>query len=61
MTPTDAFVARANIKRMRLQIAVERDPAASAILQRLLEVQKETLRAGEAGEDQVSPRPSVEP
>ena len=61
MTPTDAFVARANIVRMRQQIAVERDAATTATLQRLLEQQIETLRAGEAGGDLPSPRQSEEP
>jgi hypothetical protein len=54
MTPTDAFVARANIIRMRLQIAVEADAAATAMLQGLLEEQLETLRAGEVVEASAS-------
>lgn len=61
MSPTDEFVARANIGRMRQQIAVEQDLVTIATLQRLLEEQIETLRAGDAGEDHLPPRPSEEP
>jgi hypothetical protein len=46
---------------MRQQISVEQDPVTIASLQRLLEEQMETLRAGEAGEDLQSPKPSEEP
>lgn len=60
MSPIDSFVARANIVRMRLQIAVEQDGAATATLQRLLEAQIENLRAGEAGEDRAASRRSEE-
>jgi len=61
MTPTDAFIARANIARMRQQIAVEQDATTTSTLQRLLEEQMETLRAGDAGEDHLPPRQSGEP
>lgn len=61
MTPTDTFVARANIVRMRRQIAVEQDAVTTASLQQLLEEQMETLRAGEAGGDLPSPRQTEAP
>jgi hypothetical protein len=61
MTPIDAFIARANIARMRQQIAVEQDATTTSTLQRLLEEQMETLRAGDAGEDHLPPRQSEEP
>ena len=51
MTPMDAFIARENVARMRLQIATERDATTRATLHRLLEEQMETLRAGGAEED----------
>ena len=50
MSPTDKFVARTNIARVRQQIVVEQDPVTMATLQRLLDAQIETLRAGEASE-----------
>lgn len=51
MTPMDAFIARANVARMRLQLATPVDAETRATLQQLLEEQLETLRVGEAGED----------
>lgn len=51
MTPLDSFVARANIVRMRLQLATSLDAPTQATLQQLLEEQLEKLRAGEAEED----------
>lgn len=50
MTPMAAFVARANIARMRFQLATSVDAEKQATLQRLLEEQLETLRVGEASE-----------
>lgn len=50
MTPMDAFIARANIVRMRLQLATSLDAATQTTLQELLEHQLEALRAGEAEE-----------
>jgi len=47
----NAFVARANIVRMRLQLATFVDAAAQVTLQKLLEEQLEALRAGEAEND----------
>ncbi|ANP45820.1 hypothetical protein ATE48_07725 [Candidatus Viadribacter manganicus] len=46
----DAFVARANATRMRLQLATSVDAETQATLRQLLEEQLETLRVGEAGE-----------
>ena len=51
MTPMDAFIARANIARMRVQLAAPVDAKTRVILQQLLVEQLETLRAGEAEED----------
>ena len=51
MTPMDAFIARANVARMRWQLATSVDAESQATLQQLLEEQLETLRVGEAGED----------
>jgi hypothetical protein len=51
MSPLDAFVARANIVRMRSQLAASPDVPTQATLPQLLEEQVETLRAGEAEED----------
>jgi hypothetical protein len=48
MTPMDAFIARANIVRMRLQLATSVDAVRQATLQHLLEDQLEKLRTGEA-------------
>jgi len=50
MSPTEAFVARTNIARMRLQIAAERDGATKAAYERLLKAQIEILQAGETEE-----------
>jgi hypothetical protein len=47
----DAFVARANVVRMRLQLAKSVDAETQATLRQLLGEQLETLRVGEAGED----------
>jgi len=47
----DAFVARTNIVRMRLQLATSMDAETQTTLQKLLELQLETLRAGETEED----------
>ncbi len=51
MTPMDAFIARANIARMRLQLATSVDTETQGTLQNLLAEQLETLRVGEAWED----------
>lgn len=51
MTPMDAYVARANVARMRVQLATSVDAETQATLQRLLEEQLEALRVGEAWED----------
>jgi hypothetical protein len=51
MSPLDAFVARANIVRMRLQLETSPDVTTQATLQQLLEEQVETLLAGEAEDD----------
>lgn len=48
MSPIEAFVARANIARMRLQVAAEPDCATKAAFERLLQAQIEILQAGEA-------------
>jgi hypothetical protein len=48
----DAFIARANVARMRLQLATPVDAETRATLQQLLEEQLETLRVGEAGKIQ---------
>ena len=48
MSPTESFVARTNIARMRLQVAAERDGATRADYERVLQVQVEILRLGEA-------------
>jgi hypothetical protein len=50
MTPTEAFVARENIARMRQQIEFETDDAARVTLRLLLAEQVEILRGGEAEE-----------
>jgi len=51
MTPMDAFIARANVARMRSQLATSANTETQATLRQLLEEQLETLRVGEAGED----------
>ena len=51
MTPMDAYVARANVARMRVQLTTSVDAETQATLQRLLEEQLEALRVGEAWED----------
>jgi len=53
MSPTEIFVARTNIARMRVQIATECDGAIKAAYERLLQAQIEILRVGEA--DEASP------
>lgn len=51
MTPMDAFIARANIARMRLQLATSVDTETQATLHNLLEEQLRTLRVGEPWEE----------
>lgn len=51
MTPMNAFVARANIVRMRLQLAMPLDALTRTTLQNLLDEQLETLRSGEVEEE----------
>ena len=60
MPPIEAFVARANIARMRLQIAAEPDCATKAAFERLLEAQIEILQVGEAEDASASPQGSEE-
>ena len=50
MTPMDAFVARANVARMRIQLATSVDAETQTTLQQLLEEQLELLRAVQAEE-----------
>jgi len=47
----DAFIARANVARMRVQLATSVDAETQATLQQLLEEQLEMLRVGEGWED----------
>jgi hypothetical protein len=47
----DASIARANVARMRSQLATSVDAETQATLQHLLEEQLDALRVGEAGED----------
>jgi hypothetical protein len=51
MTPMDAFVARANIVRMRSQLTMSQDATTQATLRQLLNEQREMLRAAQAQED----------
>ena len=50
MTPLDAWIARANVERLRLLIATSRDVDEATVLQRLLDEQLAKMRAAEARE-----------